>query len=108
MQVSDTDWSKVEKKVAHEAFERAYQRETSTLVQSVQQRASSISELDDLWRLHDFLSARRHELDGKYDYRYSVLIFVFAGLVKEGWLSLDELQGLKTEKLAKISALTRM
>ncbi|MGJ3249600.1 MAG: hypothetical protein ACFE0J_00505 [Elainellaceae cyanobacterium] len=108
MQVSDTDWSKVEKKVAHEAFERAYQRETSTLVQSVRQRASSISELDDLWDLHDFLSARRHELDGKYDYRYSVLIFVFAGLVKEGWLSLDELQGLKTEKLAKIAALTRM
>lgn len=108
MQVSDTDWSKVEKQVAHEAFERAYQRETSTLVQSVRRRASSISELDDLWDLHDFLSARRHDLDGKYDYRYSVLIFVFAGLVKEGWLSLDELQGLETEKLAKIAALTRM
>jgi TPP-dependent pyruvate/acetoin dehydrogenase alpha subunit len=108
MQVSETEWSTAEKQIAHDAFEKAYQRETSTLIEVVRQRASGISELDDMWQLHDFLSARRHELDGKYDYRDSVLIFVFAGLVKEGWLSLDDLHGLKADKLAKISALTRM
>ncbi|NJM74095.1 MAG: hypothetical protein HC862_30640, partial [Scytonema sp. RU_4_4] len=53
----------------------------------------------DLWRLHDFLSARRHEVEGKYDYQYSVLLFVFAGLVKEGWLHLTELEGLDKDKL---------
>jgi hypothetical protein len=58
--------------------------------------------------LHDFLSARRHEIDGKYDYRYSVLIFVFAGLVKEGWLNIDELEGLQKDKLTKVAALARM
>ncbi len=108
MQVSDTQWSKTEEKIARNAFEKAHQRETTTLMQAVRQRATTLSELDDMWSLHDFLSARRHDLDGKYDYQHSVLIFVLAGLVKEGWLSLDELQGLEDNKLAKISALTRM
>jgi hypothetical protein len=61
-----------------------------------------------MWHLHDFLSARRHEVDGKYDYRYSMLIFIFARLVKEGWLHLNELEGLDKSKIAKIAALSRM
>ncbi|QLE57133.1 hypothetical protein [Nostoc sp. TCL26-01] len=108
MQVSDIEWSKVEEKVAQTAFEKAYEREISTLVQEVREQASTVSELNDVWQLHNFLSARRHEIDGKYDYRYSVLIFVFARLVKEGWLHLNELDGLATDKLTKIVALTRM
>ena len=67
-----------------------------------------IIELDDVWRLHDFLSTIRHEIDGKYDYRDSVLIFVLAQLLKEKWLQLNELEGLAKDKLAKIAALGRM
>lgn len=104
----DANWTPVEKKAAQEAFDRAYERETAALMQEVRTQASAIAELDDLWRLHDFLSARRHELDGKYDYRYSVLLFVFAGLVREGWLHLDELQNLHRDKLSRITALSRM
>jgi Photoprotection regulator fluorescence recovery protein len=108
MQMSDVKWSEVEKKAAQEAFERAYEREINVLIQEVGERSSTITNLDDLWQLHDFLSARRHEIDGKYDYRYSVLIFVFAQLVKEGWLHLKELEGLEADKLTKIAALTHM
>ncbi|NJO39400.1 MAG: hypothetical protein HC769_26510 [Cyanobacteria bacterium CRU_2_1] len=108
MQVSDVEWSKTEKEIAQAAFEKAYEREIQTVVKEVCKRASSIAQPDDMWQLHDFLSARRHEIDGKYDYRYSVLIFVFARLVKEGWLHLDELEGLSTDKLTKVAALTRM
>ncbi|RAM52528.1 MAG: hypothetical protein C6Y22_05870 [Hapalosiphonaceae cyanobacterium JJU2] len=107
-QVSDTEWSKTEKEVAQQAFERAYEREIDTLIKEVREKASAIADLDHIWHLHNFLSARRHEIDGKYDYRYSVLIFVFARLVKEGWLHLDELKGLNTDKLTKITALTRI
>ncbi len=106
--MTEVDWAEVEKKVAKEAFDRAYQREINALLQEVRQRASTILELRDMWQLHDFLSARRHEIDGKYDYRYSVLIFVFAGLVKEGWLDIDELAGLQKDKLTKVAALARM
>ncbi len=86
----------------------AYDREISTLVQVVREKAGDIHGMDDIWQLHDFLSARRHQLDGKYDDRESALIFVFSSLVKEGWLSLDELDGLDAAKLSKISALVRM
>ncbi len=54
------------------------------------------------------LSTKRHEIDGKYAYDSSTIVFDFARLVKEGWLHLDELKGLKPEMLSKISALARM
>jgi len=59
----------------------------------------------DLWRLHDFLTDQRREIDEKYDYRYSRLIMVFARLVHQGWLSLEELEGLREDKLAKIEVI---
>lgn len=107
-QVSDIEWSKAEKRVAQQAFERAYAREIDALIKTVCTKAGAIAELDDVWRLNDFLNARRHDIDGKYDYRDSVLIFVFARLVKEGWLRLEELEGLSKDKLTKVAALTRM
>ncbi|MCU0523285.1 MAG: hypothetical protein MUF72_00505 [Elainella sp. Prado103] len=108
MPVTNVEWSSVEKQIAQHAFETAYQREIEALIQEVRDRASSLCELEDMWRLHDFLSARRHEIDGKYDNRDTVRIFVCAQLVKEGWLHLNELEGLTPEKLTKVLALTRM
>lgn len=108
MQVSDIQWSESEKEIARSAFDRAYQREIDNLIQTVTAKAKTISDVGDIWQLHDFLSAKRHEIDGKYDQRYSGLIFVFARLVRERWLSIDELEGLGAEKLAKISALVKM
>lgn len=108
MQATDTTWSQTEKQIARTAFNNAYQRELDYLVKTVREQSSSLTEIDDVWRLHDFLSARRHEIDGKYDYRYSVLVFVLASLVREGWLQLSELEGLAVDKLTKITALTRM
>ncbi|MFZ4640675.1 MAG: hypothetical protein ACOYMP_09785 [Nodosilinea sp.] len=106
--MSDLSWSNAEKEIAQTAFEKAYGREIAVLIQEVRAQAACLSELDDLWQLHDFLSTKRHDVDGKYDYRYSVLVFVFSRLVKEGWLHLDELAGLEQSKLSKIAALARM
>ena len=52
-----------------------------------------------IWELHDYLSEKRREIDRKYDYRYSVLLMVFARLVNEGWLTEDDLSGIGREKL---------
>jgi len=106
--VSDLKWTETEQKIASEALQKAYEREMDSLIKEVRHQASSLEKLDDIWHLHDFLSARRHEIDGKYDFRDSVLIFVFARLVKEGWLDLDRLDGLDRDKITKISALARM
>jgi Photoprotection regulator fluorescence recovery protein len=108
MQALDTDWSDIEKNVAQTAFNKAYERELSGLMQTVRESSNQIEKPEDLWLLHDLLSAKRHEIDGKYDYRYPALMFVFAGLVKEGWISIEELNGLQSEKIAKIVALSRM
>jgi hypothetical protein len=108
VQVNDVEWSNTEKNIAKQAFDKAYIREIDALIKEVREQAGIISELSDVWKLHDFLSTRRHEIDGKYDYRYSVLIFVFSRLVKEGWLHLHELEGLAKDKLTKIRALARI
>ncbi|MBA3923812.1 MAG: hypothetical protein H0X31_19805 [Nostocaceae cyanobacterium] len=108
MQVSEVEWNDIEKKIARTAFEQAYTREVEALLKQVREQAKTLVKLSDIWQLHDFLSARRHEVEGKYDYQYSVLLFVFAGLVKDGWLHVDELKGLNKDKLAKISSLARM
>lgn len=108
MQVNEIVWSEVEQQIAKDAFEKAYQRETNALIAQVREYASGITKLNEVWRLHDYLSARRHDIDGKYDYDYSALLFLFARLVKEEWLKLEDLSGLDQSKLAKINALARM
>jgi hypothetical protein len=108
MQVTETEWSQAEQNIAQVAFDKAYDREINALIKEINEKASVISQIEDIWGLHDYLSARRHEIDGKYDYRYSVLVFVFAQLVKEGWLLLEDLEGLEASKLKKVTALSRM
>lgn len=108
MQGIEIEWSEVEQNIAKTAFETAYTRETKALVLEISTKASKVSEIDDIWQLHDFLSARRHDIDGKYDYSYSALIFVFSRLVQEKWLAMEELEGLGVDKLSKIAALSRM
>lgn len=107
MQV-DTEWTEVEKKIAQTAFNQAYEREIKALLNQVREQTSTLTELGDLWQLHDFLSAKRHEIEGKYDYQYAAILFVFARLVKEDWLNLNELEGLDKDKLSKVAALARM
>lgn len=108
LQTAEVPWSESEAQSAHVLFQRAYEREVLELLTMVQARASQVSQIDDLWNLHDFLSAKRHEIDGKYDERQSVIIFVFAQLVKEGLVKMEELNFLTSDKQSKIKALARL
>lgn len=108
MQVSKTQWSSQEMAVVKTALRTAYERETASVVQSVREKASKISHIDDLWHLNDFLSARRFDIDGKYDDREEEVLFVLAKLMKEGWLTAADLDGLDSEKLTKMRALTHI
>jgi methionine synthase II (cobalamin-independent) len=108
MPVTNTTWSDTEQKIAQEAFHQAYDREIRDLMEEVKSRSASIQQIDDLWQIHDLLSARRHQIDGKYDARPSALMFVLAQLLKEKLISIDELKGLEPGKLAKIAALSKM
>jgi len=101
------NWSRGEKAVARRAYDAARGREYSALAEQVRRLANSIADPGDIWELHNFLSRRRKEINEKYEYRYSVLVFIFARLINEGWLTEAELAGLGEEKLAGIRFLTK-
>jgi hypothetical protein len=101
----DLKWSKTEKQIAKSAFEKAYGQECADLAKKIRSRAEKIKEPADIWHLKDFVNKRVREIENRYDYRYSVLILVFAGLIKDGWLSFDDLKGLGQEKIDRLSAL---
>ena len=56
----------------------------------------------DLWDLGLFLAKRRTQVDQQFDYRSSVLIFVFGNLLRQGKLKEEDLEGLSENKLVAI------
>lgn len=103
--MNDEKWSKKEKTIARAAFDKAYEKECNQIIANLKQKARKLSVPEDLWELHEYLSEIRKEIDQKYDYRYSVLIMVFAHLVKQQWLKIDDLDGLSVEKIDMIRSL---
>lgn len=99
----DLRWSAGEKKVAHAAFKTALSRERGAVRRQIeamlQQHAPDAAKI---WKIRHYLNDKAREMDRKYDFRYSVLIGVFARLIGEGWLTMDELAGLDSEKLELI------
>ena len=67
--------------------------------QELTDRISSSKTPADIWALHNYLTRRRDIIDRRYDYRYSVLIRVFASLIHDGYLELQDLQGLSADKI---------
>ena len=103
-----TGWSANEETIARQAFERAYERALDGLIEHLRERLPQLNGAESLWELHDFLSIQRHAMEGRFDFREPGLLFVFAGLLKDQLISLEELQGLEAIKLAKITAMTRV
>jgi photoprotection regulator FRP-like protein len=104
----DLHWSPKEKDIARRAFDGALHRELKVTIQEAKQKAQKINDASELWELERYLTQRRKEIDGKYEYKYSVLLLVLAGLIREGRVSLDELDGLAEDKLRCIRDHTKM
>jgi hypothetical protein len=92
-------WTEAEKKLSRRAFEVALQAELADVLQDFKARAAAVQTPEDMWSIENLLNQRRHELDAKYDYRYSRLISVFGRLIREGRLTEAHLEGLSQEKL---------
>jgi hypothetical protein len=95
-------WSAAEKAVARRAFDLALGREMETVIREAKDRAAKTEEPSQLWDLERWLTQRRQEIDRSYDYRYSVLLRVFARLLREGLLHEADLHGLGQDKLDRI------
>ena len=72
------------------------------MIQEAKRMANEIQKSSDLWDLEHYLTQRRKEIDRKYDYRYSQLDLVFGRLLREKWISEEDLWGLGEDKLRAI------
>lgn len=100
-------WTVEEQVLARSVFERAHQREVEVLIARLRSQVELLSCAEHIWELHDFLSLQRHGIEGRLEFRLDGLLFVFAGFVRDGLISLEELEGLSGDKRAKISAMAR-
>ncbi|MFZ0407813.1 MAG: hypothetical protein WAM11_06860 [Cyanobium sp.] len=108
METEVAGWTIEEQAVAQAVFDRAMVRDVESLISDLRNRSANLASPADVWQLHDFLSIRRHEIEGRFDFRLAGLLFVFASFVKDGLVSLEELEGLSADKLAKVVAMSRM
>ena len=92
-------WSGTEKIAARKAFDLALRKELDSAINEAKERAARISEATELWELEEWLGKRRRKIDSTFDYRYSVLPEVFAGLIFNGLLTVDQLNGIAPEKV---------
>ena len=95
----DFKWSDVEKKIARRAFDAAFQKECTAVIQRLIALAVNARRPDDIWAIHDYLTEQRKKIDEKYDYRYSQLIVILGRLLSEKWIEEDDIAGLSDEKL---------
>ncbi|HEY6769729.1 MAG TPA: hypothetical protein VI386_33725 [Candidatus Sulfotelmatobacter sp.] len=100
----EAKWSHAEKKIARRAYQAAFLRQCTAITEKAKRMFELSSPPDGIWRLHDYLSRERRKVDLKYDYRYSVLISVFAQLLHEGWLKKEDLDGLDADKIEQIES----
>ena len=94
----DLKWSNAEKALSRRLFEQTLDAELAETLAELKAKAAAASEPDDLWAIHDFLATRRRDIDRKYDYRYSQLIFVFGVLLRESRIQESQLSGLCQDK----------
>lgn len=103
--MKDIQWSNTEKAIARKAFDAAYARECAAIIAELRKMASEAGTPDDIWKIHDYLDRKQRNMGKKYDYRYSMLILVFAQLLKEGWIKETDLVGLRDDKIETIKLL---
>ena len=106
--VRDLPWSDTEKKIARRAFDAALDRQCAAVTAELKKMVADASAPGDLWRIHDYLTKQRREIDEIYDYRYSMLILVFGRLLRDGWLKDADLDGLREEKLRHIRGIANL
>jgi len=102
------NWSDREKKIARRVFEAALTAELAEVMADFKAKAAAAVEPDDMWSIQEHLFHTRREIDQKYDYRYSQLLFVFGRLVREGRVQEADLAGLSEDKLAVLRRITSL
>ncbi len=99
-------WSRSEKIVARRAYDEAYRKECTEILNKAKEMLSKMGDPKEIWKVEDYLDGKREEIDAKYDYRYSVLVRVLGKLMREGFIEDSELQGLDQDKIDNIKRIS--
>jgi photoprotection regulator FRP-like protein len=105
MNFRELRWSPSEKKVARGAFDAALEAALGKALAELKRKANAATIPSDMWEIEDYLRQQRRKLDEMFDYRYSQLPFVFARLIREGYLDKNLLVGLSEDKWEEIRSL---
>ena len=92
-----------EQQTARAAFDAALAPECGAIRLEAEAILKRSSDPAAIWRVHDYLSEKRREIDRKYDFRYSVLVRVLGHLLAEGWVKEAEIAKLRPEKIEQIT-----
>ncbi|MGF6231521.1 hypothetical protein QFZ27_005476 [Inquilinus ginsengisoli] len=103
----DLKWTPSEKKIARRAYEAALDAALARIVAEFKTKAARVATPSEMWDLEEYLRQQRRHIDTLFDYRYSQLAFVFAVLIREGYLDEGSLAGLSEEKLEAIRRVLR-
>lgn len=95
-------WTTAEKKIARRAFDAALAGEFAELMDELRKRSAMLASPADTWDMHHYLSNRLHEIERRYDFRYSQLVIVFGRLMRETRISERDIEGLAAEKIEAI------
>jgi hypothetical protein len=95
-------WSKSEKEIARRVFDTAYARECTAIADEVRKRATDFHGPNGLWSIQSYLAKKRRSINWKYEYAYPLLVDLFARLLREGWITIQDLSGLSEEKIDAI------
>jgi hypothetical protein len=98
----DLKWSPSEKRIARRAYEAALAVALANILAEFKARAAQAATPSEMWDLEDYLRERRRHIDTLFDYRYSQLTYVFAAVIREGYLDEASLAGLAEDKLDDI------
>ena len=101
-------WSESEKRLSRRVYDAALEAELAEVMAEFKSRATAVRMPEEMWALEAYLAQRRREIDGKYDYRYSQLLFVFGRLVREGRVKIEQLEGFSEEKLSFIKRIVSL
>ena len=84
-------WSKKEKEIAKRAFELAHHNKIKKIIEGI--KSHKLDDWEDIVSLKAFIKKKEKEAEMVLDYRYSVLVLSFASFIREGLISLKEIQG---------------
>lgn len=95
-------WTAAEKKTARRAFDKAFERHCASITAEVRQMLENLTNPSDIWRIQEYLTEHRRNVDRIYEYKHSRLILIFSILIRDGWLTEKDLAGLQQEKIVSI------